>query len=152
MMAVGDLLERPPSRAVGLGKSAGVTEWTIGDHGDAIAFAPWDHRVLDRALAQMVEHLVADRMACPSDPVDFDEIVNIEIADAPRQDLPLSAKPLEGGDRILGRMRSAPVQKIAIEAVGLEALERPLASGDRRIAGGIVRQHLGDEEDLVAGA
>ena len=43
------------------------------------------------------------------------------------------AKLLEGGDRLLERMRSAPMQKIAIQPVGLEPLERPLAGGDRPV-------------------
>ena len=106
IMPVGDLFQHPPSRAVGLRKSASVTKRAIGDHGDAVVLAPRDHRMLDRPLTQMVEHLIAGWMACPRNPLDFVEIVHIEIADAPRQDLSVGAKPLEGGDRILKRVRA----------------------------------------------
>ena len=108
--------------------------------------------MLDRALAQMIEHLVASRFAWPCDRADFIKIVHVEIADAPRQDLAVGAEPLEGGYRVLERMRTAPMQKIAIEAVSPEPLERALASGDRPIPRRVVRQDFGDEEDLVAPA
>jgi len=100
---------------MGPGKPAGVTERTIGDNSDAVLFAPWDHRMLDRALAQMVEHLIAGRMAGPGDPANGVEIGNVEIADAPGPDLAVGAKLFEGGDRILERMRPAPMQKVTIE-------------------------------------
>ena len=64
--------------------------------------------------------------------------------------MPLPLQLLEGGDRLLERMAAAPVQEVAVEPVGLQPLERPLAGGDRSVARGVLRQHLGDEEDLVA--
>ena len=82
-MPVGDRLQHPPSRAIGLRKSADVAERTIGDDGDAVLFAPWDHGMLDRALAQVIEHLIAGGFARPRDLAQLVEIVHVEIADAP---------------------------------------------------------------------
>ena len=64
--------------------------------------------------------------------------------------MPSALQLLEGGDGISKRMRPSPVEKIAIEAVGPEPLERPLAGGDRPIPRSVVRQDLGDEENLIA--
>ena len=47
---------------MGLRESAGVTERAIGDHRDAVLFAPWDNAMLDRSLPQMVEHLIAGEL------------------------------------------------------------------------------------------
>ena len=64
-----------------------VTERRIGDDGDALLLAPWDHRVLDRAFLQMIEHLVAGDLALARDRQQLVEIVGVEIADAPGADL-----------------------------------------------------------------
>ena len=45
-----------------------VAERRIGDDGDAVPLAPRDHRVLDRALLQMIEHLVAGDLALAGPP------------------------------------------------------------------------------------
>src|SRR3984885_12510208 len=121
-MPVRDCLQPPPSRAVGLGKSASMTEWAVGDDGDPVALAPRDHRMLDCTLAQMVEHLIASGFGRSRDLAHFIEIIHVEIADAPRQDLAVGAEPLEGGDGVRKGMRPPPVEKIAIEAGGLEPL------------------------------
>src|SRR5258708_2764480 len=47
-------------------------------------------------------------------------------------------------------MRAAPVKKIAVQSVGPEPLQRPLASSDRPVPRRVVRQDLGDDEELVA--
>src|ERR1700722_3892397 len=149
-MPVGDCLQHPPSRAVRLGKSAGVAEGAIGDNCNAVVFAPWDHRALDRTLVQMIEHLIADRIGRPWGLAQVVEIVDGEIADAPRQDLADGAELLESGDSIRKRMRAPPVKKIAVESVGLQPFQRPLAGGNRPLARGVVRQHFRHQENLVA--
>jgi len=47
-------------------------------------------------------------------------------------------------------MAPTPVEKVAIETVGPEPLERPLACGDRSATGSVLRQDFGDEENLIA--
>ena len=64
-----------------------MAERRIGDDGDAMPLAPRDHRVLDRAFLQMIEHLVAGDLALARDIEQFVEIVGVEIADAPGADL-----------------------------------------------------------------
>src|SRR6202035_5173009 len=60
-----------------------MTERRIGDHGRAVQLAPWDHRMLDRALLQMVEHLVAGDLAPAGNRQHLVEVAGVEIADAP---------------------------------------------------------------------
>ena len=51
------------------------------------------------------------------------EVVRVEVADPPRENLALPPQLLEGRDRRLERMAAAPVQEIAVEPVGLQPLE-----------------------------
>jgi len=44
----------------------------------------------------------------------------------------------------------APVQQVEIDAVGFEPLQAALAGLDRAATRGVLRQHLADEENLVA--
>ena len=78
-----------------------MTERRIGDDGDAMSLAPRDHRMLDRALLQMIEHLIAGDLALARDREQFVEIVGIEIADAPGADLAGGDQLVERRDRFL---------------------------------------------------
>ena len=72
---------------------------------DAVLFAPGDNAVLDCAFPQVVEHLIASGFAGARDLAELIEIVHVEIADTPGQDLAVGTKPLEGGDGVAERMR-----------------------------------------------
>ena len=63
-----------------------MAERRIGDHRDAVLLAPRDHRMLDRALLQMIEHLVAGDLALAGNLQHLVEIIGVEIADAPGAD------------------------------------------------------------------
>ena len=82
-----------------------VAERRIGDDRDAVLLAPRNHRVLDRAFLQMIEHLVAGDPALARDREQFVEIVGIEIADAPGADfsgarpVPRTPRPSPRADR-----------------------------------------------------
>jgi hypothetical protein len=110
-MPVGDCLQHPPSRAVGLRKSANVTERAIGDDGDTVLFAPRGHRV----LIVPASGRAPDRSQRPAPPTWSSSRSSTSGADAPPRILP-SARGLEGGDRVLKRMRARQCEKIAIEA------------------------------------
>ena len=99
---------------------------------------------------EMVEDLVAGDAARAGDPQGLLQVGNIEIAHAPGQDLPFAPKLLEGRECLLQRVVTPPVQEVAVQPVGLEARERPLAGRDRPAPRGILRKDLGDQEDLVA--
>lgn len=105
-MRFGVLLQHPPTGRAGTGKTASVTERAVGNHRDVMLFAPRKHGVLYRPLAQMVEDLVAGRMAPPGDLPNVIEIGRVEVAHAPRQDLAFALEPLEGGDRVFQKDRS----------------------------------------------
>src|SRR4051812_44220200 len=103
-----------------LGKMA-AAERAIGDHGHAVLRAPRNQRVLDRAFLEVVEHLVArDALA---DGGELLEVRDVEVADAPREDLAFFQQLLEGGNRVRERIAAAPVQQVAIDAVGAQALQ-----------------------------
>src|SRR5271166_2535355 len=127
MMFVGDFLQYAPSGGARVGKSSCMTEGAVRDHGGAVGFPPRYDGMLDRPFAQMVKNLIAGRMARAGDPADGVEIGRVEVAHAPRQDLALAPKLLEGGDRVLQRVGAAPVQEITVQAIGPEARQRPFA-------------------------
>jgi hypothetical protein len=76
-----------------------VTERTVGDHSDAVLLTPRDHGVLDRALLQMVENLIADKTT--RDLPCLFKVGDIEIAHTPGENLPLALELLEGRDSVL---------------------------------------------------
>ena len=119
-----------------------MAERRIRDDGDTVLLAPGDDSVLDRALLQMIEHLIAGDLALARDIEQFAEIVAVEIADAPGANFPCADQFVESRDRLLERIRAAPVQEIAIEMVGLQPLQRTLAGGDGAAPRGIARQHF----------
>src|SRR4051794_18169756 len=75
------------SRRSARGREVILTEGTIADEGHAVLLAPGEDGMLYRPLLEVVEHLVADQ-TFTGDRTCFLEIVDIEIADAPGEDLP----------------------------------------------------------------
>ena len=106
--------------------------------------------MLDGALSQVVQHLVAGGMSGTGYFADFIEVVDVEIAHAPGADLAVSREHLECPHRLLERIAAAPMQQIAIQAVRLQARQRLLAREDGAAPRRVARQYLGHEEYLVA--
>ena len=117
-MRLRDLLEQAPTRGPRPRKII-MAEGTVGNHGYAVLFAPGDHAMLDGALLQMVENLVAREMAITGNSPDGFEFTDVEVADAPGQDLSITLELLEGSDRVLQRILTRPVQKVTIQPIGL---------------------------------
>ena len=90
-----------------LREPAAAAERAVRDHRDAALLAPRDHAVLDRALAQVVEHLVAGDRA-RRDLLDLRQVGLIEVRHAPRAELPLRAQRLERLDRLLQALGRPP--------------------------------------------
>jgi len=109
---------------------------------------------LDAASGQVVEHLVAGaRLSAATRPrQQIDHVVDIEIADAPVTNLALLHQGLERADRLVQRRGIPPMQQVKVEAVGGEPLQAALAGRDGARAAGVRRQHLADDEHLVAAA
>src|SRR5579864_8405 len=99
----------------------------VSYHGYAMLFAPWQHMVFDGSLFQMIENLIARHAVFASDGRDFFKIWHVEVAHAPGNDLSLLLQLLESANRTLQRMRSAPMQEIAIQTIGLETSKGVLA-------------------------
>src|ERR1700721_1872377 len=105
-----------------------------------------------RAFLQMIEHLVADHARFAGNLPCLFKIRHVEVAHAIGEYFALVTERVESRKRVFQRMRSAPVQQVAIQPVGLEMGERSLASDLRPQSGGILWQHLGDPEYLIAPA
>src|SRR5581483_8537381 len=76
LVRVSDFLQELPAGARGRRKVI-VAERRIGDDGDTMARAPRNHGVFDRALLQMIEHLVAGDLAFAGHGENFVEVVSI---------------------------------------------------------------------------
>src|SRR5437667_1432139 len=139
-------LAAPTARA----REATRAERAVAHHGDAARNAPRDHRVLDRALIEVVEYLVARDALGPGERGRALQLLDAEVADAPGADLPLAPEPREGRDGFRQRVATRPVEEVAVEAIGAEAAEARLARARHPRTRGVLGQHLGDEEDLVA--
>ena len=106
-----------------------VAERAVGDDGDAVPLAPRDHGVLDRALLQMVEHLVAGDLAGAGDASASSRSSTSKLLTPQERILPAApasrtrrwSPPADG---------AAPVQQVAVEPVGPQARERALAGGE----------------------
>src|SRR5262249_59839948 len=144
----GDLVQDAPS-ARARTREARVAERTVADDRDAVSLAPRDYGMLDRALVQVVEDLVADRAAVAGQAPCFLEVGDVEVADTPGQDLACAPQLLECRDRVLEGMPPAPVQEVRVQPIGSETSERPLARLDRPVPGRMLGKDLGHQEDLV---
>src|SRR3954449_154292 len=81
-MRIRDAREHSAALAVACGEIV-MTERRIGNDSDTMLLTPGDHRMLDRALLEMVEHLIAGDAALVRDAENFVEIIGIEIRNAP---------------------------------------------------------------------
>ena len=79
--------------------------------------APGDDLVLDRPFLEIVEDMVARDVAWTGDMKRLIEIWNVEVADAPCEDLARSDELLEARERLSQRYAAAPVQQVAVETV-----------------------------------
>src|SRR5258707_5779827 len=135
-----------------------VAEGAVPDHSHVVRLTPGEDFVLDGALLQMVEYLVADETLVPGWTIETEvqdvpglfEIGHVEVAHAPGADLPIATQLLEGRERVLQRVLATPVQEVAVEIIGIEAGKRPPAGRDRAAARGIIGQDPGGPADPVA--
>src|SRR4030066_1515723 len=120
----GDLLEDPPARARRR-REATRPEGAVARDGGRVDLAPGDDGVLDGALLQMIEHLIAGEPARPGDAEGLIELPGVEVADAPEADLAFLNQPLEGADRLFKGMGSWPVQQVDVQVVGAQPPQTP---------------------------
>ncbi len=149
LMCLRDICEQATLRRISAWKIA-VPEWTVGGDRETVLLAPGDHGMFDRSLLQMIEHLIAGNARVASDTDTLFKIRHVEVAHAPGEYFALLPEFLESRESVFQRMRSAPVQQVAIQPIGPEAGERSLASDLRPPPRRILWQHLGDQEHLVS--
>ena len=104
--------------------------------------APRDHRVLDRAFLQVIEHLIAGDLSLTCDFENFVEIVGIEIGNAPGADFSGTDQLLERRHRLGQWDAAAPVQQVTIETVGFKPGQRTFARGNGAAPRCIAGQHF----------
>src|SRR5882724_252077 len=143
-------LRQHPAAPAARAREAARAEGAVAHHGDAPGDAPRDNRVLDRALLEVIEDLVARDALGAGERGRALQLLDAEVADAPGVDLPLAPELLEGRDGVRQRVAARPMEEVAVEAVGAQAAEARLARARHTRARGVLGQHLGDEEDLVA--
>ena len=73
-------------RIPSIGKIA-VTEGAVGRHRDAVLLAPRKYRMLNGALLQIIEHLIAGKRHVGVDRSQILQVTHVEITDAPGPDL-----------------------------------------------------------------
>jgi hypothetical protein len=127
-----------------------AAEGRVAHHRDAVLLAPGQHGVLDGPLVQVVEDLIARDPVRPRDGEGAVEILDVEVADAPGQDLARPAQVLEARDRLRQRVLARPVQQVAVQPIRPQAAERGLAGPGDAPARRVARHHLRDEEHLLA--
>src|SRR6056297_544946 len=150
-MACGDLIEDVAAGATRW--KVILPEWAIGNERDAIFTAPRNNTMLRVTFAKMIERLIAGNLFRSTQQAGrFLKVVGVEIADAVREYFPAFDEFVHGPERLFERIRAAPMQKIAVEPIGAEPLERVFASLDRAIVRGVRGQHLGYEEGFITPA
>src|SRR5262249_37288931 len=102
-------------------------ERRIRDERDRVPLAERREEMLGVALVEVVEHLVARDRARADDRDRILEIRGVEVADAPRADLPLLLQLFERAEGLLERTRPAPVEHVEVEVIGAEPAEALLA-------------------------
>src|ERR1041385_9152997 len=136
-------------RELGLAKPA-AAERAVRDDGNPVLLAPRDHAVLDRALVEVVEDLVARDLAGAGNRERLVEVVVVEVRHAPRADLALGDELVERAERLGEWVRAAPVEEVKIDVIGAQPAQARLARLLRTGVTGVVRQHLRREKDAVA--
>jgi hypothetical protein len=104
--------------------------------------------VLDRALLQVIQHLIARRHG--TGVREFLKIAHVEVADSPGKDFAVALQLLEGADGFLERVAAAPMQQITVKTIGLEVLQRFFAGIERAAVRGVAGEHLGNQKYFIA--
>ena len=130
---------RPPS--VSRAREIAVAERAVGDHGDAVLLAPGEHGVLDGALLQVVEDLVAGDAALAGDLAGPLPGRARRSCSRPRRGSSPRPELLEGGERllqrVLARASAAGSSPAGRSRGGRATARRPRSSRSaRRSAGG----------------
>ena len=147
----GDPGEDPATPAAG-GREFARAEGAVGHDRDAVLFTERDYGMLDGPLLQVIENLVAGDLPLAGNLESFGKLLLIEVAQPPGADLAGGPQLFKRGDRIRQGMRAVPVQEIAVQMVGAEMPQAPFAGFQGAAPGGVLRQDLADQEDLVAPA
>jgi len=130
-MRIGDVLEDASAAGTLTRQATVAAEGTVGHHRHTVSFAPWQHGMLDGALLQVIEDLVAGGVVLARNGADLLEVGYIEVAHTPGANLPVPPQLFETGNGVLEGIAAAPVQQKTIEVVRFQtyqAMARPTSS------------------------
>ncbi|MCY1507879.1 hypothetical protein D9M68_421680 [compost metagenome] len=144
LMRLGDVDE------IRMAEQPAFVERRIGHDRDATLLTPGQKVEFDAAAREVVEHLVDRDVLSVRHRKQFLHVVDVEIRHAPGADLAGLFQRLEGGDGFGEWIAAAPVQEIEVDMVDTEMLQAAFAGGFGAVPAGIRRQHLADDEGLVA--
>src|SRR5579859_3603899 len=113
----GDLAEHASARRPGGRETAGA-ERAVGDERDLVARAPWQDRVLDAALVEVIEHLIAGDLAGSGDRQRLVELADVEVTDAPAPNLAVAHQSIEGANRVRERKPPRPMEQVRVQSIG----------------------------------
>src|SRR5450631_1983772 len=97
-------------RSVAFEYARGFSERSVCDDGSPVLFTPWQHGVLDRALLQVIQHLIAGGVRRSGDRRHLLKVVYVEVADAPGKNLAAADQGIECGNGLRERVAAAPMQ------------------------------------------
>src|ERR1700761_9427221 len=126
-----------------------MTQWTVSHHRHFVLLTPGNDGIFNGPLLEVIKDLVTGKPTFIGEAPDLFQIVDVEIAHTPGEYFSFVTQLLEGGDRFLQRMAPAPMQKVAIQAVGLEAEQRFFTGFDGCAPPGILRENFGNQKYFV---
>ena len=126
-----------------------LPEGAVAHDGHVEGEAVVDQAVLDPAVSQVIEDLVAGHALRASQGDRLVEQVTVEVRHAEGLDLALVHEPAEALHRVLEGVVAGGVEEVDVEPVGPETAQASIARLDGAPVGCVRGQHLRHEEDLV---
>src|SRR3989442_8061118 len=118
----------------GVAAKAALSKRAVPDDRDLVAFADRKNGVLDGALLQMVEDLVAGDPVRPRDAHGFCDAVLVKIGDTPGLNFAIPDQLFERRDRIGETMSAGPVEQGAIKGLCAQAGQAAPPGGHRSLS------------------
>ena len=130
-------------------REASGSKWAACYNGDTMLLVPRPRSIFGRTLIHLVKKLIVHDLAFGRNFPRFPQVGDVDVIDAPGENLPILLELLESGNGVPQRAVGTPMQKVAIKPVGMEPGERCLASFYCSASRSILRQDLCDQKDLV---
>src|SRR5437588_12705299 len=98
-----------------------MSYWRIRHDRQTLFAAPWEQVTFDSAIFHIVEHLIGDNLSATWQCERLFHVVEVEIAHSVVPDLASLLERMKCFQSLSQRNRSAPVQQINVEIIGLQS-------------------------------